>query len=128
MSYSLVKPVVAAGVATALDKYWLQEPDMQSSLIFGASVGVGTYVGSMVGAAIAPSVDLPVLGNGKGLGQRVVEVVGGSGTSWLVHKYIFQNTNYNEDMMKTVGIVVAADVIGELVDDFMAGRPLAIFQ
>lgn len=127
VSTDLLKPVVSAAVAVALDKYYLNENDMNSSLIFGASVGLGTYAGIVAGKYV-PDMQLPVLGNGKGLSQRVVEIAGGAGTSYVVHKYVFKNANYREDMMQVVGVCAVADLVGELATDFLAGRPLSIFS
>jgi hypothetical protein len=73
------------------------------------------------------SESLPVfLGNGKGLMQRVAEVGFGTGIGFAVNKFVFKNTGYRENMINKLGVLAAADIGGEYITDYLAGRPLSI--
>lgn len=123
----LIKPLVSAGVAVALDVFYMKETSISRSLTLGGSVATGVYLGSMVGD-IVPEMDaMPdVLGNGKGLFSRVAEVGSSVASSFLINKYVLKNTSYREDLMQKVGVIVVADLVGEVVSDFLAGQPIML--
>ena len=127
LSLDYVKPLVAGGVAVALDMFYLGEQNTMKSATFGASVAAGTFVGGMLGN-YAPDIDLPVLGNGKGLEQRILEIGAGAGVGYGFNKYVLKNSSYREEMIQKIGVIVVADLASELVSDFLAGRPLSIFS
>ena len=81
----------------ALDQFFLNESNINNSIIFAASAGAGVYAGMMVGSSLPDlSESLPVfLGNGKGLMQRVAEVGFGTGIGFAVYKIVFKNTGYD---------------------------------
>ena len=126
----MIKPLASAGFAVAIDQMILGETDLNKSLIFGASAGVGVYGGMMVASYIPDlSESVPaILGNGKGLVQRVAEVGFGSGAGYAINKYVLKNSSYRENMTNKLIALVAADIGGEYVSDFMAGRPLSFLQ
>ena len=78
MSFDIVvKPIATAAVAFAIDKFFLNENDINKSITFATSCGGGAYLRMMVGSHL-PDVSqyIPTcLGNGKGLVQRVAEIV-----------------------------------------------------
>jgi hypothetical protein len=82
----------------------------------------------MIGSSLPDmSESLPVfLGNGKGLMQRVAEVGFGTGIGFALNKFVFKNSGYRENMTNKLGVFVAADIGGEYITDFLAGRPLSI--
>jgi len=124
----IIKPLATAGLVVALDQMVLNENNLNNSIIFGAAAAAGVYTGMMIGIALPDlSHSLPVfLGNGKGLLQRVAEVGFGTGIGYAVNKFVFKNTGYKEIMTNKLGVLVAADIGGEYISDFLAGRPLAI--
>ena len=90
MSSDIVaKPIATATVAFLIDKFILNESDINPFITFVASCGGGAYLGMMVGSPLLDiSYYIPtLLGNGKGLVQRVAEIGLGTGTSLVVHKY-----------------------------------------
>ena len=127
ISLDYVKPLVSGGIAFALDMFYLGEQNTTKSATFGASVAAGTFVGGMLGN-YAPDIDLPVLGNGKGLEQRILEIGAGAGVGYGFNKYVLKNSSYREEMIQKIGVIVVADLASELVSDFLAGRPLSIFS
>jgi len=124
----MIKPLATAGLVVALDQFFLNESNINNSIIFGASAGAGVYAGMMIGSSLPDmSESLPVfLGNGKGLMQRVAEVGFGSGIGFAVNKFVFKNSGYRENMTNKLGVLVAADIGGEYITDFLAWRPLSI--
>ena len=124
----MIKPLATAGLVVALDQFFLNESNINNSIIFAASAGAGVYAGMMVGSSLPDMSDsLPVfLGNGKGLMQRVAEVGFGTGVGFAVNKFVFKNSGYRENMTNKLGVLVAADIGGEYITDFLAERPLSI--
>jgi hypothetical protein len=124
----MIKPLATAGLVVALDQFFLNESNINNSIIFAASAGAGVYAGMMIGSSLPDmSESLPVfLGNGKGLMQRVAEVGFGTGVGFAVNKFVFKNSGYRENMTNKLGVLVAADIGGEYITDFLAGRPLSI--
>ena len=126
-SVDIVKPIATAGVAVILDQFIFNESDLTKSLTFGVSAGAGAYLGMMVGSSLPDlSSSLPTfLGNGKGLLQRVTEIGLGTGVGYVVNKYVMKNTSYKENIMNKIGGIIAADIAGEYIADYLAGRPLS---
>jgi hypothetical protein len=124
----VVKPLATAGVALAIDQFFFNESDLNKSITFAVSSGAGAYLGMMVGSSLPDlSNTLPTfLGNGKGLLQRVAEVGFGVGSSYAVNKFVLKNNTYKENMMNKLGALVVADIAGEYISDYIAGRPLSI--
>jgi hypothetical protein len=124
----VVKPIATAGVALAIDQFFFNESDLNKSITFGVSSGVGAYLGMMVGSSLPDlSSTLPTfLGNGKGLLQRVSEVGFGVGSSYAINKFVLKNNTYKENMMNKLGAFLVADIAGEYISDYIAGRPLSI--
>ena len=127
----MIKPLATAGLVVALDQMVLNESNLNNSIIFGVSAAAGVYAGMMIGSSIPDmSATLPVfLGNGKGLIQRVAEVGFGAGAGYGVNKFVFKNSGgYRENMYNKIGVLVAADIGGEYITDFIQGRPLSILS
>ena len=126
-SVDIVKPIATAGVAVVIDQFFFNESDLTKSLTFGVSAGAGAYLGMMVGSSLPDlSSSLPqFLGNGKGLLQRVTEIGLGTGVGYVVNKYVMKNTSYKENIMNKIGGIIAADIAGEYIADYLAGRPLS---
>ena len=127
-SDSFVKPLATAACTFAIDQFIFNESNFNTSAIFAASSGIGAYLGMMVGSSIPDlSNTLPVfLGNGKGLIERVAEIGFGVGTSYSVNRFILKNHTYRENFTNKLITLTAADIVGEYILDFVAGRPLSI--
>ena len=127
----MIKPLATAGLVVALDQMVLNENNINNSIIFGVSAAAGVYAGMMIGYAIPDmSHSLPVfLGNGKGLLQRVAEVGFAGGAGYGINTFVFKNSSgYRENMYNKIGVLVAADIGGEYITDFIQGRPLSILS
>ena len=127
VSTDLLKPLIAGGVAIAADQFYLKQTDITKSLTFAGSVAAGIYAGTLIGN-MAPDLQLPVLGSGKGLESRILEVGAGGGATYAVNKYILKNAVYKDEMIQRLGVILVCDLTAELACDFLAGRPLSIFS
>ena len=126
----MIKPLSTAAIAVAIDQFYFNESDLNKSIIYGASAGIGAFLGMAIGSYIPDmSAELPTfLGNGKGLIQRVSEVGFGVGASYGINKFVLKNISYRENMTNKVIAFAVADIGGEYITDFMAGRPLSFLQ
>ena len=129
MSTDFVKPAIGAVVAILGDKYILNNQNMNSNAVFGASVGIGIYASSLISPNIPKFLpDLGTMASGKALQDRVTEISLSSGSAYIINRYVMQNDYNSSDMMKKLGIIVAADFIGEYASDYFGGRALSYFQ
>ena len=82
----------------------------------------------MIGSSIPDlSNSLPVfLGNGKGIIERVAEIGASVGTSYAINRFVLKNNSYRENITNKLITLSAADIAGEYISDFVAGRPLSI--
>jgi len=128
MSDLLVKPVVAAGTAFAIDRFYFKQTDMQKNAIFAGVVG-GTMFISPIVTNMIPSFlpDLGTFANGKQVQDRLMEVAVGGGVGYIVNNVILKNTMSNNEAMKRIGAVLVADIVGEAALDLWAGRTVNPF-
>ena len=126
----IIKPVSSAVAAIAIDQFFLKESNMQKSMYLGAAVGVGVAGGSFVGSMIPPMNfgQQAYFGNGKGVSQRIAEIGLGTGAAFVLNTYVLRNTSFRDNYMNQIGTIIAADLAGEYISDYVAGRPLAIFE
>ena len=124
-----VKPLVGAATAVVLDKYVLMQPNMNSSLYFGASVGAALFIVSMFDANVPAFLpDVPAIGaSGATLSKRVAEITAGSAGAYAVNKFLLKNDNSPAMMAKKIGVIVASDFVGEYAADYFSSQPLSYF-
>ena len=127
-----VKPLVAAGVAGALDHLVLGQRDIKQSAMFGGAVGVA-ILGAGLATDMIPEIsflNMPDYGvDGKTVGSRVLEIGLGAGAAFVLAKYIVKTNDFNgQTIMPKLAVIVAADIAGELVADYMNVRPLSYFS
>ena len=131
MSADYVKPLAAAGVAIALDKYVLNQQDMNSSLYFGASTGAGILAANLLSPYLpnlSSTFSSTSYYNANTVEQRLLEVGLSVGTGFVVNTYILKNTTYNnEDMMKRLAVNVATNFISKYMSDYATAAPLSYF-
>ena len=123
----IVKPVATALVAFVIDSFVLKETDTNKTISIAVAAGACAAGGMMVGSFL-PSFDLGTyFGNGKGLSQRVAEIGLGAAGSYVVNTMVLKNVSYRENAFDKIPVFIAADIAGEYISDYIAGRPLAIF-
>ena len=127
MSFNYTKPAIGAAFAIAADKFVLQQPDMQKSLIFGLTVGGALMLANVAEGSIPSFLpDISSLGSssGKTMSDRVVEIAAGSLGAYAVNRYVLKNDTNPRDMMKKIGVVVAADLVGTYGDQYLNSQAL----
>jgi len=126
---SYIKPIVGGLTAVVLDKYVLMNPNMQSSLYFGGAVGAGLLAVSMFQADIPTFLpDIPAIGaTGATLSKRVAEITAGAGSAYAINRFVLKNDNSPQMMAKKIGVIIASDLAGEYMSDYLASRPLSYF-
>ena len=124
-----VKPLVGAGVAIALDKFVLMNPNMQSSLYFGASVGGALFLVGMFDTNVPNFLpDITAIGaDGATLSKRVAEITASSAAAYAINKFVMKNDNSPQLMMKKLAVVLASDFAGEYASDYFSSRALSYF-
>ena len=129
MNADYVKPLAAAGVAILLDKFVLNQQDMNSSLYFGASTGAGVLVAGLLASYlpdISGTIKTTSFYNANTVEKRLLEIGLAAGGSYAVNNLILKNTSYtNEDLMKRLAVVVASDFISEYMTDYATAQPLS---
>ena len=129
MKADYVKPLAAAGVAILLDKFVLNQQDMNSSLYFGASTGAGVLVAGLLASYlpdISGTIKTTSFYNANTVEKRLLEIGLAAGGSYAVNNLILKNTSYtNEDLMKRLAVVVASDFISEYMTDYATAQPLS---
>lgn len=126
ISETVLRPVVSGTVAVLLDRMVLKQTDLKKSLVFGASVGAGIAIGSFTANSLIPdTTPTASFANGKQIGTRLLEIMAGSSSAFLVNKYVLKNSTDKVSVMKKMAVILVADVAGEYASDYMSGRPLA---
>jgi len=126
----IIKPLATAAVAMAIDQFLLKESNMQKSMYLGAAAGIGVGASSFVSGMI-PSTNFgnqAFFGNGKGVSARITEIGLGTASAFVLNTYVLKNTSFRDNYMNQIGVIIAADLAGEYISDYVAGRPLAIFE
>jgi hypothetical protein len=126
----IIKPLATGAVAVAINQFILKENDMNRSLYLGLAAAGGVAAGGFVGSMIPPMNfgQQAYFGNGKGVSQRIAEIGMGGAGAFVLNQYVLKNTSFRDNYMNTIGVIVAADLAGEYISDYVAGRPLAIFE
>ena len=124
----LVRPLATAGFAVLADKYLLNQTDLMSSAKFGAVVGAGALASTLIANVIPNnSFNLPILGDGKGLEERIIEMSLTVGLGYGLNKYVIKNDEYNYLTAQRLGVILLCDMAGQSVSDILAGKSLTIF-
>ena len=126
----IIKPLTTGAVAVALNQFILKENDMQKSMYLGVAAGAGVAAGSFVGSML-PAMNFgsqQYFGNGKGVSQRIAEIGCGTIGAFVLNTYVLKNSSFRDNYMNQIGVIIAADLAGEYITDYVAGRALAIFE
>ena len=88
--YGYVKPLVGEGVPIALYKFVLLNPNMNSSLCFGASVGDALFLVGMFDATVPTFLqDIGAIGaSGATLSKRAAEITARAGSSFATGRLV----------------------------------------
>ena len=128
LSPAIVKPVASGFFAGLIDRMVLKNENFNSNLMFGTSVGVGTFVGDYLGETLSSAVPdgSMYIFNGKTLLQRTIEISTGTAGAWAMNRYVLDNSQdyYTSDFAKRVGVIALSQILGEYTADYLSGKPL----
>ena len=124
---SNLKPILAGAVIVAIDKYALNQQNLNNSIYFGIAGAVGIF-GAQIVTPLIPNQGSGTMIDPRTLEGRVLEVGLGTGATYALNKFVFLNDLNPNDLMMKVGVIVAADFVAEYVDDYLAGRPLSFLK
>ena len=124
---TLLKPLVMAGTVVAIDKFVMNNPNMNESLYFGLAGAVGVYTGNMVAKALPIPLPSGDYFDGKTLETRVAEISIGAGVGYGLNRYVLKNDYSYDQLLNKLAILAASDFISEYAVDYIEGRNLAFF-
>ena len=126
----IIKPASTAAVAFAINNFILKENDMQKSMYLAAAAGAGVLAGGYVGSMIPPMNfgNSAYFGNGKGVSARIAEIGLGTAGAYVLNTFVLKNSSFRDSYMNQIAVIIASDLCGEYITDYVAGRVLAIFE
>ena len=125
MSITNLKPILTGGMIVLLDKFALNQPDMNSSIYFGIAGAAGIFAAQNIVPMLPNQPSMSTMVDTKTLEGRILEIGLGAGATYGINKFILNNDLRPNDLMMKVGVIVAADFIAEYIDDYMNKRPLS---
>ena len=134
--HTMIKAAVAGGAYAAGEYYVLNNRDTMGVAYNGLATAGGILAISTVDEAILSVLNWPFVKKGekmggfvKGMEQRVLEVAGGVTGSLILSQFVFKTAMPNpRDLGMKVGMIVAADLLGEAVADMFMGNALDLFD
>ncbi len=129
MSNSNLKPFLVGGLIVAGDRFILNQPNMNSSLYFGISGLAGIYLAQNLKQMLPSNQgQISTMIDVKTLETRLLEVSLGTAATYGINKFALKNDLKPNELIQKIGVIVAADFIGEYLDDYIAGRPLSFLN
>ena len=115
LSHAVAKPLSAGLAAGAMNVVILKETDMKTNAFFGAAVGAGIFSVSWVGpfASKLMPTSTAIGRIGKALEGRIFEIACGTGAAFALKKFVLHNDFNSSTFIYKVGIIAAADLVGE---------------
>ena len=124
---STLKPVLVAGCIVALDKYALNQTNLNNSLYFGLAGAIGVYTASMI-TPLIPNQGSGSFMDARTLEGRILEISLGTGSTYALNKFVFDNDLNPNDLLMKCAVIAGADVIAEFADDYLNNRPLSFLK
>ena len=138
-SHVYIRPLFASAIAIILDRQLMKQTNYKSNLAFGAAVGLSIMASSTV-ASNLPVLNFGSLTNGLPITQRLTEVVLGSSGAYVLNKYALKNIasthsspydtypSVNTEFMQRVGVVIIADTLASVINEYMNGTVINGFS
>jgi hypothetical protein len=124
---SNLKPLITGAVIVALDKYALNQQNLNTSLYFGLAGAIGIF-GAQIVTPMIPKQGTGTMIDPRTLEGRILEVGLGAGATYGINRFVLNNDLRPNELMMKVAVIAGADFIAEYVDDYLAGRPLSFLQ
>ena len=119
---SVIKPIIAGGLAYLGDTYILKEQDTMRSTTFAgvvaASVATASLIEPTVEAAFFPQNTYQV---GKPLAGRLFEISLASASCFVVNKYVLSN-DFFQAPYKRIALIAMSDVVAEGISDLFDSK------
>jgi hypothetical protein len=128
MSNSNLKPFLVGASIVALDKFVLNQQNINSSIYFGVSGVIGIFAAQMVVLMLPNQGTISNMVDTKTLETRVLEIGLGTGATYAINKFALNNDLRPNDLLQKVCVILAADFISEYIDDYMNNRPLSFLK
>ena len=129
MNNNNLKPFLVGGLIVSADRFILNQPNMNSSLYFGIAGVAGIYLAQNLKQMLPSNQgQISTMLDVKTLETRMLEVSLGAGATYAINKFALKNDLKPNELIQKVGVIVAADFVGEYLDDYIAGRPLSFLD
>ena len=125
---NMLKPALTGAIATAGEKYLLNQQDMLKSIYFAGAVATGTYFGSMAGNYLPTLVPTVGFIDGKTLEVRLAEVGSGAAAAYLLNTQFLKNDFEYSQMYPKLALIAGSDFIAEYIIDYYEGKPPSFFS
>ena len=126
---SNLKPFLVGGLIVAADKFVLNQQDINSSLYFGISGVAGIYAAQNLKQMLPSNQgQISTMIDVKTLETRMLEVSLGAGATYAINKFALSNDLRPNELLQKVGVIIAADFLGEYIDDYMNNRALSFLN
>ena len=126
---SNLKPFLVGGLIVAADKFVLNQQDMNSSLYFGVAGVAGIYAAQNLKQMLPSNQgQISTMIDVKTLETRMLEVSLGAGATYAINKFALNNDLRPNELLQKVGVIIAADFLGEYIDDYMNNRALSFLN
>ena len=124
-----LKPFLVGGLIIAADKFLLNQPNINSSLYFGASGIVDIYLAQNLKQMLPSNQgQISTLIDLKALETRMLEVSLGAGATFAINKFALNNDLRPHELSQKVEVIIAADFVAEYIDDYMNNRALSFLN
>ena len=124
---SNLKPLITGACIVAIDKYALNQQNLNSSLYFRLAGAVGIFAAQIVTPMI-PKQGSGTMIDPRTLEGRILEVGLGAGATYGINRFVLNNDLRPNDLIMKVAVIAGADFIAEYIDDYLAGRPLSFLK
>jgi hypothetical protein len=124
---SNLKPLLTGAVIIGLDKYALGQTNLNSSIYFGVAGAVRIFAAQIVTPMI-PKQGSGTMIDPRTLEGRILEVGLGTGSTYVLNRFVLNNDLNPNDLLMKVGVIAGADFISEYIDDYLSGRPLSFLK
>ena len=124
---SNLKPLITGAVIVALDKYAMNQQNLNNSLYFGLAGAIGIF-GAQIVTPMIPKQETGTMIDPRTLEGRILEVGLGTGATYGINRFVLNNDLRPNELMMKVAVIAGADFIAEYIDDYLAGRPLSFLK
>ena len=102
---------------------------MNSSLYFGDAGVAGICVAQNLKQMLPSNQgQISTMIDVKTLETRMLEVSLGAGATYAINKFALNNDLRPNELLQKVGVIIAADFLGEYIDDYMNNRALSFLN